>query len=187
MSARPEWQRLYDHGTFVIWPPDPVRRVVNELRNRYDPVSQAVCEAHITVTQPLLGEPTEEQWRRLRAIAEEFPRFHCDYGPVRSFLPAPVIWLEVQPAERILELRRALHETGLFNLELPHTDDFIPHMTLTEGFSGAKVTEALLEELRKKVSGGSFSCAELSFIVPDDGFRFSVARRLALGNSSQPR
>ena len=157
---------------------------MNDLRNRYDPVSQAACEAHITLTQPFLREPSGEEWRSLHAIVQGFPRFHCDYGPVRSFLPAPIIWFEVQPAERIVELRRALHETRLFNLDLPHTDDFIPHMTLTEGLSGPEVTRALLEQLRETVSGGSFSCAEVSFIVPDDGFHFSVERRLPLSSSS---
>lgn len=180
-DAWPDWQRVYSHGTLVIWPPDPVRHVVNELRRNYDPVSQDACDAHVTLTQPLVRQPTEDEWRRLRTIVDRFHRFRCDYGPVRSFLPAPVVWLEVQPSARILEIRRALHDTGLFNLELPHTEDFVPHLTVTEGRSGPEVNEELRVEIAAAAPRGSFTCADVAYIRPDEAFRFSVATRLALG------
>ncbi len=50
-----EWQKVYQYGTRVIWPPAEVREIVNHQREKYDPVSASFCGAHITLTQPLLN------------------------------------------------------------------------------------------------------------------------------------
>lgn len=183
-ESRPAWQQPYLLGTLVIWPPDHVRQVVNPLRHRYDPASQATCEAHITLTHPFLRKPGQEEWNQIQPILERFPSFQMRYGPLNTFLPYPCVWFEVQPVKQILELRDALHASGLFNLDLPHTEDFTPHMTITEGFSGPEVTLALFEELRETVSGGSFSCTAISYIRPDEAFSFLVERQLPLGHPS---
>jgi len=97
-----EWadrQRKFEDGTFVIWPPDPVREVVNRLRER---------------------------------------------------------------------------------LDLPHTDDFVPHMSINDGRPDAARTQEIFEILRTSVSSGSFECGEIAFIVPDSGFHFEVVRTLPL-------
>ena len=175
-----EWQREYVHGTFVIWPPDGERARVNELRGRYDPVSQRVCDAHVTVTQPLRRAPSVDDWRRLAAVVAAVPAFRVDYGPLGTFLPYPCIWFAVQPVERVLSLRTTLHATGLFDLGSPHPERFLPHMTITEGMSGPPVDHALFEQLQATIEGGSFECTSLAHIVPDDDFRFAVAGRLPL-------
>ena len=74
-----------------------------------------------------------------------------------------------------------MHETGAFDLTLPHTDDFIAHMTLTEGLSGDAVSDALLSRLESEVNHGSFMCSEVTYLQPDSEFRFSVKRALPLG------
>ncbi len=182
-----EWQRPYEHGTFAIWPPAPVRKIVNSQRERYDPVSQRYCEAHITVTQPLRRPLDEGEWRHLRTVLAGFDRFEIEYGPLSSFLPYPCIWYEIQPQDRILAIRKALHQTGYFNLEMKHPENFIPHMTITEGLSGPTVDEGLLRRLQEESGTGSFLCEELALIIPDASFRFHVRRTVPLGALSHSR
>lgn len=179
-----EWQRPYEYGTIVVRPPDEIRRVVNSQRRRYDPLSQSYSETHITITQPLLERLDPVAWDQLSAVVARYASFEITYGPLKSFLPYPCIWYAIQPAEQVLELREALHRTGYFNLEMEHTDDFIPHMTITEGLSGPTVDEGLLERLQAESREGTFLCSGLSHIVPDSRFRFQVKRFLPLSPKS---
>jgi len=176
-----DWQKVYEHGTFVILPPVDIRMIVNKLRDQYDPISQSYCETHITLTQPLLNPITELDWNRLKSISSGFKPFEIRYGPLNTFLPYPCIYYEIQPAEKILEIRNAIHETGLFNLRLPHTEGFIPHMTITEGYYDAGETKSIFDKLRNETSGGSFMCSEITFISPDVNFHFEVKRIVKLG------
>jgi 2'-5' RNA ligase len=175
-----EWQKAYEFGSLVIWPPDSVREIVNRQRQEYDPVSQATCEAHITLTQPLLRPLKDREWDQIMRIVSSFDAFQIDYGPVNSFLPYPAIWYEIHPKEKVLEMREALHQTGFFNLALPHTEGFIPHMTITEGESGPAVDEALLEHIRARVESGCFRCDDVAYVVPNETFCCEVMRRLPL-------
>ena len=180
MEEWPEWQKVYTHGTLVIWPPYQVGEVVNQFRDKYDPVSQSFCGAHITITQPFLRQPSSSEWDELGEVVSSFESFEMQYGPINSFLPYPCIFFEIQPSELVLAIRQALHATGMFNLDLPHTDDFIPHMTVTEGQSDIEVTEELFTKLRDEISGGTFICSNIAYIVPDRVFHFGIQRRLSL-------
>ena len=175
-----DWQKLYQFGTIVIWPPDEVREVVNPQRQAYDPVSQSYCETHITITQPLIRAFLDDEWDQIQNVLKDYDCFEIEYGPLNSFLPYPCIWYEIEPREKVLEIRDALHKTGYFNLKMRHTEDFIPHMTITEGVSGPTVDEGLLERHQAEISNGSFSCNELAYIVPNEKFSFRVMRTLPL-------
>jgi 2'-5' RNA ligase len=179
-----EWQKVYTQGALVIWPPDQVGEVVNRLRHQYDPVSQSYCGAHITITQPFLRQPSSTEWDELCEVVSSFESFEMQYGPLNTFLPYPCIWFEIHPFELVLAIRQALHATGMFNLDLPHTDDFIPHMTITEGLSDIEVTEELFTKLRDEISGGTFICSDIAYIVPDRFFHFGIQGRLSLLNRS---
>lgn len=180
MEAWSEWQLDYLHGLFVIWPPDEVRRVVNRLRHAYDPTSQATIEAHVTLTQPFLARPGDQEWALLAEIVAGFAPFEIRYGPVDTFFPNPVIYLAIQPQERLLALRQALHQTGLFNLALPYTDDFVPHMTIAEGRSDKAVDELMLAEVRSLAPQGAFLLSEVVCVTPDERFHFGINKRLRL-------
>ncbi|MFV1949166.1 MAG: 2'-5' RNA ligase family protein [Anaerolineales bacterium] len=175
-----EWQKVYQHGTIVIWPPAEAREIVNHQREKYDPVSASFCGAHITLTQPLLNPLSDAEWGNIQDILRGFPAFEIQYGPIKSFLPYPCIWYEIQPGDKILALRHALHQMGYFNLSLKHTDVFIPHMSITEGLSGPPVDEELLTILQEQSSQGSFVCQDAVHIVPDESFCFGVEKRLSL-------
>jgi 2'-5' RNA ligase len=185
MDSWEDWQKPYQFGTLVIWPPDEVREVVNSQRERYDPVSQSYCEAHISVTQPLLTWLDNEAWERMGKSLVEFASFEITYGPLNSFLPYPCIWYEVNPQERVLELRNALHRMGYFNLELKHPKDFIPHLTITEGLSGPTVNEDLVDMLQLESRPGVFLCDGLAYIVPDDNFKMRVKCVLPLADMNR--
>ncbi|MEQ8992653.1 MAG: 2'-5' RNA ligase family protein [Pseudomonadales bacterium] len=122
-----------------IWPPHSVREYISGFRTKYDPVSQRISEERIPLTQPFLRPPTHDTWKLISDITGAHDALELQYGPVPSFLPAPVIWLDVQPSASILSLRNALHNTGFFNLKHPHNENFTAHMTLTEGPSGSHV------------------------------------------------
>jgi 2'-5' RNA ligase len=180
MSEWANWQESFRHGVLVIVPPARVRRTVDGLRAEYDPTSHSYFGTHITLTQPLVRQPREDDWARLVQTAAGFDAFRIEYGPLGSFLPYPCIWFRISPKERVLAIRQAFHDGGLFDLGLPHTNDFVPHMTITEGSSSRKVDEGLLAELRGRSVGGFFTCREIAYIIPDSRFRFAVRRTLKL-------
>lgn len=180
MKSWQDWQKPYQFGTIVIWPQDEVRVFVNKQRETYDPLSHSYCEAHISVTQPLLKELSGNEWDQVLSVLEGCESFLIDFGLLSSFLPYPCIWYEIEPRERVLELRHALHQTGFFNLDLPHTEGFIPHMTIAEGYSGPTVDNNLLKQLQNESRQGSFLCKELAYIVPDEEFHFTVAKTFSL-------
>lgn len=173
------WQLPYRHGTLVIWPPQEVRNYVNQLRERLDPISHRYAEAHITLTQPFREPVTDSVIAKVQAVLDSEKSFAIAYGPLRSFLPSPVLWLDVQPSDRILRLRQKLHAIGVFDLSLPHTDDFRPHMTITEGLSGVPVDDELFRMLEPSISSGSFNCGSIAYIRPNDEFRFEREREIA--------
>jgi len=180
MDAWEDWQKPYEFGTLVIWPPDEIRKIVNSQRERTDPVSQSYCEAHISVTQPLIRWLDEKAWDRLGTLLSGFVSFEIAYGPLNTFLPYPCIWYEIKPADRVLELRDVLHQSGYFNLELRHPKNFIPHMTITEGLSGPEVDQNLCQTLQQESGKGTFQCEGLTYIIPDKDFRFHIKKFLPL-------
>ena len=182
MGSWDDWQRPYRFGTIVIWPPDEARQAVNSQRAEYDPVSHAYCQAHVTVTQPLRRRLDGDEWRQVSALLLGHASFELRFGPVNSFLPYPCVWYETHPIEKILELRSVLHQTGFFNLKMKHAQDFIPHLTITEGLSGPTVDQGLLERIRSESTTGSFLCKELAYIVPNEAFRFEVVSILPLAS-----
>jgi 2'-5' RNA ligase len=175
-----DWREAYRHGMFVIWPPDDVRAAVNVLRQRYDPRSAAICEAHITLTQPLLTTLDAGDWRRIAETVAAQPTFDIEFGPVNTFLPYPCVYLEIRPGCAVLELRAALHALGHFDLSLPHTDDFVPHMTIADASLAPDDIAALALELQDGAPRGQFPCTEVAYVAPDARFRFEVARRFSL-------
>ena len=188
-----EWQKKYRYGTLVLWPPDAVRQQVNALRQRYDPESQRICETHITLTQPLLRGPTEVDWRALQDVVAACSPFTIQYGPLGTFLPYPCIYYAIEPAQKVLALRADVHATGLCNLSLPLTEGFVPHMSLNDGRPDEQATRAIYRDLTQNPPpNGAFHCHDVAYIVPDETFAFTVARRLPMADEpttllQQPR
>jgi hypothetical protein len=93
-----------------------------------------------------------------------------------------VIYLPVVPRQVVDELRANLLATGLFRLDLPHTNDFVPHLTLSE-FGTARTAAPGADVLRPEAM--SFLVEAIAWAVPDEAFHFTVRRAFRLGSGTQ--
>ena len=176
-----DWKSAFTHGTLVILPDAKTSNMVNRLRQKHDPSSQKICDAHITLTQPFLNEPDDNAWQKIHDIINQFETFDILFGSIDTFENTPILKFHIEPKEALVSLRNYLHETELFNLSLPFTKDFIPHMTISEsGISTPREAIQLAEELNKTISTGSFQCNEISYMRPNNEFHFELQKALSL-------
>lgn len=168
-------------GVLAILPPDPLTTLVGSLRERFDPISAALAPPHITVTQPLAVPLTEARSRRLADILASISAFEIAYGPARTFPGTVVEFLAIEPETLIRGTRGRLHLTGWFRLDLPHTDDFVPHLTVRE-FAGANATRS--NEVRRIIDGavppGRFVCRSMVLLSPGPDRRFAPTASFTL-------
>ncbi len=183
-AGKPEgWQIPYLPGALVIMPPEPVLSRVNRLRRKYDARSARMIPAHITVAQPFRSQPGREELEIVQDVLARFLSFKLKYGPLHNFLPYPCIWYEVQPAEKVIELREALHAIGLFNTALPYTRGFTPHMSVTDGAPDSEDTERIYNRIRNRVRIGSFVVESLAYTRPDWEMVCRTVETIPLGRS----
>jgi 2'-5' RNA ligase len=183
MSDSPDWRQAYQYGCFVIWPPNDVRGPINELRSKYDPRSQSYCEAHISLTPPLLSSLNGADIAALDSIVGATDPFTVRYGPPEVFPGSNCIYLQVEPQDTITRLRSGLIGTGLFHPSA--YPNFITHCTVSEfGTNDQATTLELLNLLRDTSPSGTFHCTSIALIVPDENFHFSISREFSLGEAS---
>ncbi len=175
-----EWMNEYKYGAFYIYPPTGVIERVDDLRERYDPKSSAICQAHISVSDPLTGPITDEQIEELIYALSRIPDFEITYGPLRSFPPYPGVTYTITPEDKFMELRQAIHQTSIFKDSPLTRKDRHPHMTIAE-FITVEETDRLLQDLQSKVPEGTFVCNEIELAVPDKSFYFQRTLKLPLG------
>jgi 2'-5' RNA ligase len=176
-----EWQQAYRFGVLLIFPPDPVLRQVNGLRAQYDPRSQAICDAHISLTIPLPRPLTETHWAELARLAAGNAPIPVHYGPLMNYLPHPGVCLAIEPQTELDRLRIALESASAFAGAPARRHPFSAHMTIAE-FISVEQTEALMRQLADVAPKGVFTCSAVSYAVPDADFHFTERRRLALAN-----
>jgi 2'-5' RNA ligase len=179
-SGWPTWQRDYRYGTLVIIPPPTLASALDPVRERLDPASAAQIGAHITLTPPFAAAPSSADVERVRAAIRGVAsmRLHLD-RPTR-FSGSSVVYLPVMPTQPFLKLREVLLATGLFRLDLPHTTDFVPHLTLSE--FGTTPAEALGADLPQP-EAMAFLVEGVAWVVPDEEVRFTVRRTFMLAAS----
>ena len=173
------WQKAYRFGVLLIYPPDPPMSEVNALRGQYDPVSQAACDAHISLTLPLPQAPFEADWRELEALAAGFASFRVRYGPLRHYLPYPGVCLTIEPQSEMDRLRALLESAGVFRQAPPRPYPFSAHMTIAQLITVER-TGSLMLELEGLAPHGSFLCTHVSYAVPDARLHFTERGRLHL-------
>lgn len=175
-----DWQRPYRFGVLLALPPGPVRKEINELRAKYDPRSQASVEAHISLTVPFQKEPDDRLWSELVRVASGFTPFTIRYGPLVPFLPKPGAALEIEPQDELDRLRCALEICEIFEGAGPRQYPYWAHMTIAE-FASVDATKELIRQIGgDRAPAGSFVCDHLSYLVPDESFRFTERRVLEL-------
>jgi 2'-5' RNA ligase len=173
------WQSAYRFGVILIFPPQPLRAQVNALRARHDPVSQATCDAHISLTVPLLREPGERDWEELAAAAAATAPLTIRYGAATTCLPHAGVVLAIEPQDELDRLTTALESCAAFAGAAPRAYPFWAHMTIAE-FITVERSIALAAELEDVAPAGSFRCHAVSHAVPDADFHFEERRILPL-------
>jgi 2'-5' RNA ligase len=177
-----DWQKHYRLGVILVLPPEPVRSRIDLLRARYDPQSHKNVEAHISLTVPLQKEPDGCHWAELDRIASRFQAIPISYGPLVHFLPRPGAALDIQPQAQLDKLRLALEVSEVFLGAPPRQYPFWAHMTIAE-FVSVETTKRLMRDLEgERAPTGSFVCDHLTYVVPDEEFRFTERRSLKLGS-----
>ena len=176
------WQRPYRLGVLLVLPPGPVRKAINALRAKYDSRSHAGAEAHISLTVPFQKELDDRLWSELVRAVSGFKPFTIRYGPLVSFLPKPGAALDIAPKDELDRLRTALECCEIFEGAAPRQYPFWPHMTIAE-FISVEATEDLVQQIGgDRAPAGSFLCDRLSYLVPDEDFRFTERRVLLLNS-----
>jgi len=183
ISQWQEWEKGYQFGVILIFPPEPLLTQVNVLRARYDPRSQATCDAHISLTVPLPRPISDSHWRELEAIVSAIESFPIQYGPLRHYLPHPGLCLAIEPQDKLNWLRMELERASVFSGAPERKYPFSAHMTIAEFITGEQ-TLSLMDELQTIAPVGSFICGSVVYAVPDSDFHFSERGRLTLAQSS---
>jgi 2'-5' RNA ligase len=176
-----DWQRPYRLGVLLVLPPERVRKEVNELRAKHDPRSHAIAEAHVSLTVPLQKEPDDDLWSELHRVVSGFTPLTIRYGPLVPFLPKPGAAHDIEPQDELDRLRRVLEACDVFAGAGPRSHPFWAHMTIAE-FVSVEATKELVRQVGGDRSpAGAFVCDQLSYLVPDESFRFTERRVLKLG------
>jgi len=175
------WQEEYRYGAFYLFPPLEIALVVNELRLRYDPRSAAICDAHVSLSEPLTGPLLDLQLDEMLAALSAVTPFSITLGPLTQIGSHPGVVLGISPEEPFFALRDVVHSTSIFaGCELSRAKRS-PHMTVAEFISHEEARD-LLAEVSTGDVGGTFLCDHLVYAVPDTSFHFEPVLTLTLGN-----
>ncbi len=180
MANWESWMPEYRFGAFYIFPPDDIIRPIDDLRKQYDPKSDAICQAHISLSESLAKPLTDADITEFQSILSEIEPFEITYGPLRDFPPHPGVCYRIEPESGFRKLRNALHSASSFKDVPLRREHIAPHMTVAE-FVSVERTKELLQELSGKVPEGTFLCDEIELAVPDESFYFKRALKLRLG------
>jgi 2'-5' RNA ligase len=176
----PDWQADVGYGGLVIEPPPEIARVLDPIRQRLDPVAAAVLGPHITLTPGFIGAPSESDEKKLAAILGSIEPMTLKLGLPTQFSGSAVVYLTVEPRAEIDRLRMALMATGLFRLDEPYTDDFVPHLTLSVA---ADAVDAALLAPVPQPAAMIFCCESVAWFVADRANHFTIRRTFALGGA----
>lgn len=185
-APQPSWEswcESYRFGALYVFPPLEVRTRVNALRQHYDARSQAICDAHISLTVPVPAPLTHAAAAELHDVIGATPPFMVQWGPPHQYPGIPGVVLRIQPVERFVALVRALEGCACFADAAPRPHPFSPHMTIAEFITGPRSDE-ILAELGGVDLEGAFPCTEVAYAVPDASFRFTERAVWRIGASA---
>lgn len=175
-----DWQREYQFGALYIFPPPGVIETIDELRRTFDPQSADVCQAHISLSEPLRGPLTQSQLEELRAALSTVEPFTIHYGPLKVSARYPGITYAIKPEDQFMRLRERLHATSSFLPGSFARKDILPHMTIAE-FITLERSHQLFHELSGNVPEGDFFCGAIEYAIPTNLFHFERVLTLPFG------
>jgi 2'-5' RNA ligase len=178
------WMKSYRFGTLVFHPNKILTQHVHALREKYDFLAAATSKPHITITQPFLNEPTADDLQKIEALLKSLENFEITIGPAITSPNKRLMWLDVSNKEAVLNVRESLHQTNLFDLDLPLTKGFIPHMTISEEGREPQENFVKINEVNKTTKPFTVSFDKVTWIVPDDEFVFQNKQDFFLRSGS---
>ena len=178
-----DWQQDYRLGLILIVPPPMVSTLIDSLRTEHDPRSAAICQTHISVSDPLDCEMTPSIHSEIRHALASIAPFRLEYGNPHASGDRPGVTCPVFPQAPVDRLKRALHSTSAFSRKAYKRRHIPAHMTIAE-FLSNEDSLTLCTKLQKIVKGGTFLCDRLQFMVPDLNFRFIAIDTFYLGNTA---
>ncbi len=174
------WYEEYRYGALYLFPPSPLRARVNALRQRHDPRSQAICDAHISLTVPLPRPLSSAQAAEVAAVLRTIPSFEITWGPLHRYPGVPGVVLQIAPAAPLQQLVRRVETCACFRGAAARRYPFSPHMTIAE-FVTMEESGVLLGHLAGERLEGRFWCTEVAYAVPDAAFHFTERLSWPLG------
>ena len=178
------WHQEYLYGAFYLFPLDPLRERVNAWRTKFDPSSQAICEAHVSLTVPLPRPLTFRDAAEISAVLATHAPIDLQWGPPWQYPGIPGAVLRIEPAAAVAALVTALEACAVFQGATPRRYPFSPHMTVAE-FVDQQQTEAILAALAGEDATGQWRCTAVSYAAPDMGFHFTERRVWLLGEDAK--
>jgi len=180
MSSWESWQRDYRFGVILVMPPPHVAAPIDALRQAHDPKSHAICSAHISVSDPLHRELTDDAQKEIRELLWTVEPFEVQYDKPTASTRHPGVTCPVGPQERFDELKRVLHQASVFEGAVSSRRAIRAHMTIAE-FLTVEDSLRICADLVNTTPRGSFRCDRLEYIVPDTTFRFHRRETFFLG------
>ncbi len=174
------WQNDYKYGLILIFPPLAVSSDIEPLRAKYDPASFAAVPTHISISDPLQREMTDELDSEITAILSGITPFTLNYGKPEASRNHPGVACPITPQAPIDELKQKLHQAAIFEGKVYQRRHIPAHMTIAE-FVTIEDSWRICDEVQELVSPGSFLCDQLEFIVPDINMRFYRVKTYSLG------
>ena len=182
-SGWKEWQKDYRLGLVLIMPPLEVSSLIDPLRAKYDPGAHKSCPTHISLSDPLQREMTDELDKEITNILNGIAPFTLHYGKPRASRNHPGVVCPITPQTAIDELKRKLHQAAVFEGKVYGRRDIPAHMTIAE-FVTLEDSWRICAEVQDIVPPGSFLCDQLEFIVPDINMQFERIKTYTFGGST---
>lgn len=181
-SSWEPWQRDYRFGVILVMPPPHLASPIDALRMAYDPKSYALCSAHISVSDPLRRQLSDDARQEIQELLRTVEPFEVHYGRPTASARRPGVAYPVSPQERFDELKRIIHQASVFEGVVYRRREIPAHMTIAE-FLTIEDSLRICADLIDTAPRGSFWCDRLEHVVPDATFRFQRRGTFFLGTS----
>lgn len=147
----------------VIFLPDHLCRMIEPIREKYDP-DYSIVEAHISLVFPFqMARPFDEVTGIIRKTVENIAPIKIDLSSIGDFYPGfPLIYWEVKRCAPIDEIYKTLY--ARLDLALPHKN-FIPHVTVAKEISDHRVV-LVKEKIVPYLGEESFVAESIDLIAP---------------------
>ncbi len=175
-----QWQKEYKYGVFLIYPPEPHRSKITELRNRYAWSQSSQCDAHISLSVQIPRPVTADDIAEIQNKLKDIQTFMIAYGPIMDKPLHRGVALDIVPQDALKSLSEVVEATSVFATAIKRKYPYRAHMTIAEMLTWEQ-TYQIIDELKDLPLTGEFELAYLSYAVPDECFKFTERARITIG------